>query len=99
MNETYCTLCHKEITDSDFQYKCVADVHVYKFGELDEILLAHAWCANEDGSDVKWNIPKPSKDPKEGHKWIRNMMSGRWIEIAEDTPRCCDPSTELYWSM
>lgn len=30
---------------------------------------------------------------------VVNLMSGKPIEIAEDTPRCCDPSTELYWTM
>ena len=32
-------------------------------------------------------------------KKVINLMSGVEIEIAADTPRCCDPSSELYWSM
>ncbi len=32
-------------------------------------------------------------------KKVRNLMTGVEIEIPEDTPRSCDPSTELYWSM
>ena len=32
-------------------------------------------------------------------KKVRNLMSGTEIEIAEDTPLCCDPSSETYWSM
>ena len=32
-------------------------------------------------------------------KKVRNLMSGVEIEIAEDTPLCCDPSSETYWSM
>jgi hypothetical protein len=32
-------------------------------------------------------------------KTVRSLMSGEEIEIAEDTPRSCDPSSELYWSM
>lgn len=32
-------------------------------------------------------------------KTVRNLMSGKEIEIAEDTPSCCDPSSEAYWSM
>jgi hypothetical protein len=32
-------------------------------------------------------------------KTVRNLMSGEMIEIPYDTPRSCDPSTELYWSM
>lgn len=30
---------------------------------------------------------------------VRNLMSGKEMEIDYDTPRCCDPSSELYWSM
>jgi hypothetical protein len=32
-------------------------------------------------------------------KKVRNLMSGAEIEIPVDTPRCCDPSSELYWTM
>lgn len=30
---------------------------------------------------------------------VVNLMSGKEMEIDYDTPRCCDPSSELYWSM
>lgn len=29
---------------------------------------------------------------------VRSLMSGKEIEIAADTPLCCDPSSETYWS-
>ena len=32
-------------------------------------------------------------------KTVKNLMTGQEIEIPHDTPRSCDPSTELYWSM
>ena len=32
-------------------------------------------------------------------KTVRNLMTGAAVEIAYDTPRSCDPSSELYWSM
>jgi hypothetical protein len=32
-------------------------------------------------------------------KTVRNLMTGEMVEIAHDTPRSCDPSSELYWSM
>jgi hypothetical protein len=32
-------------------------------------------------------------------KKVKNLMTGKEIEIREDTPYCCDPSTETYWSM
>jgi hypothetical protein len=33
------------------------------------------------------------------NKTVRNLMTGALVEIAHDTPRSCDPSSELYWSM
>lgn len=38
---TSCTLCGKPLLPSH----TVADLHVYKLGELDSILLAHVACA------------------------------------------------------
>jgi hypothetical protein len=32
-------------------------------------------------------------------KRVRNLMTGEMVEIPHDTPRSCDPSSELYWSM
>ena len=32
-------------------------------------------------------------------KTVKNLMSGKDVQIAHDTPRSCDPSSELYWSM
>jgi hypothetical protein len=30
---------------------------------------------------------------------VKNLMTGEMVEIAWDTPRSCDPSSELYWTM
>jgi hypothetical protein len=32
-------------------------------------------------------------------KTVTNLMTGKEIQIAENTPRACDPSSETYWSM
>jgi hypothetical protein len=32
-------------------------------------------------------------------KTVKNLMTGQDIQIPEDTPYCCDPSSERYWSM
>lgn len=32
-------------------------------------------------------------------KKVKSLMTGKEVEIPVNTPRCCDPSTELYWSM
>lgn len=39
------------------------------------------------------------KQVKPKTRKVRNLMNGEEIEIPYDTPRCADPSTELYWSM
>jgi hypothetical protein len=31
-------------------------------------------------------------------KTVRNLITGQAVEIAHDTPRACDPSSELFWS-
>lgn len=32
-------------------------------------------------------------------KTVVNLMTGKEVEIPHDTPRACDPSSELYWTM
>ena len=32
-------------------------------------------------------------------KTVVNLMTGKEIQIPHDTPRSCDPSSELYWTM
>jgi len=32
-------------------------------------------------------------------KTVINLMSKKPVEIPSDTPLCCDPSSETYWSM
>lgn len=41
----------------------------------------------------------PPHDPAPGHKWVKNLMTDRWVEIPIETPVCCDPSFERYWCM
>jgi hypothetical protein len=32
-------------------------------------------------------------------KTVKNLMTGKDIQIAADTPWCCNPASETYWSM
>ena len=34
-----------------------------------------------------------------GTKVVKSLMSGKEVVIAEDTPWCCNPASESYWSM
>jgi hypothetical protein len=33
------------------------------------------------------------------HRVVTNLMSGKQVIQASDTPLCCDVSSETYWSM
>ena len=32
-------------------------------------------------------------------KTVKNLMTGKNVEIDADTPWCCNPASETYWSM
>ena len=32
-------------------------------------------------------------------KTVKNLMTGKDVQIAEDTPWCCNPASETYWSI
>lgn len=34
-----------------------------------------------------------------GKKVVKNLMTGQDVEIDADTPWCCNPASETYWSM
>ena len=36
---------------------------------------------------------------KSNQKVVRSLLSEQQVVIDKDTPMCCDPSTETYWSM
>lgn len=38
-------------------------------------------------------------DVQPAMKTVKNLMTGKLVEIAADTPLSCDPSSETYWSM
>ena len=32
-------------------------------------------------------------------KTVKNLMTGKDVQIPTDTPWCCNPASETYWSM
>lgn len=42
---------------------------------------------------------KPQTAAREGYEWVRNLMTGTWVEQEKDTPYCCRVDSERYWSM
>jgi hypothetical protein len=66
------------------------------------------WASTDDNGMRRevaelFDLYPPSKgwrfDWTPAYKTVRNLMSGKDIQIPTDTPRSCDPSSELYWSM
>jgi len=48
----------------------------------------------------------PEVDPKVAYlanegktKIVTSLVGGQLVRIPVNTPRCCDPSSELYWTM
>ena len=54
-----------------------------------EHLYATTWFASEG---YRFEIVETTRK-------VKNLMTGAEIEIDHDTPHCCDPSSETYWSM
>jgi hypothetical protein len=52
----------------------------------------------DEGDRMWWAIERITLIPPK-MKWVRNLMSGKKVQIPEDTPLCCDPSSDTYWSM
>ncbi len=44
-----------------------------------------------ESTTFRYNIEKT--------KIVKNLLSGAEIAIPVNTPHCCDPSTERYWTM
>lgn len=47
--------------------------------------------------EAKIRVANRANKPK--MKTVKNLLSGIYIQIPVDTPRSCDPSTELYHCM
>jgi hypothetical protein len=38
-------------------------------------------------------------DVQERYVTVKNLMTGKDVQIEADTPWCCNPASEAYWSM
>lgn len=78
----------------------------YKTGE--RLYSTTVW-TNRDSNDMRREVAElfDLYPPDSGWRFdwvpsmktVKNLMTGTDIEISHDTPRSCDPSSELYWSM
>lgn len=58
-------------------------------------------CANRNAGSVQYSYASSEVYNTRVVKKItvKSLMTGQDVEIDSDAPRCCDPSSELYWSM
>ena len=78
-----------------------ASTQVYKTFDSESAAKRSKTCANRNaGADV---YAYTSQDLYNSDvvktKKVVSLMTGKEVEIPSNTPRCCDPSSELYWSM
>jgi hypothetical protein len=48
---------------------------------------------------VKMEYPVPTVTIRKKTRIVKNLMTGKMVEIPADTPISCDPSSETYWQM
>ena len=78
----------------------------YKSGE--RLFSTTVWPVNDDNA-MRRTVAElfPLYRPEDGFRFdwtpsmktVKNLMTGVPVQIPTDTPRSCDPSSELYWSM
>lgn len=78
-----------------------ASTQILKIFNVESSAKRSATCMNRNAGDVKYTYA--DRDTYESRtvtrKKVKNLMTGAEIEIPSNTPRCCDPSSETYWSL
>lgn len=78
-----------------------ASTQILKSFDLESSAKRSATCMNRNAGDAKYTYAdyETYKNRVVHRKTVKSLMTGQEVEIDSDTPHCCDPSTETYWSM
>lgn len=78
-----------------------ASTQILKTFDLESSAKRSATCMNRNAGDVYYTYADMETYEKRvvTRKQVKNLMTGETVEIESNTPHCCDPSTETYWSM
>jgi len=60
--------------------------------------IAESWQRNY-GFLIGPDDVEPSEPASPGKRWTKSIMNGRWLQIDKNTPVCCVPGMDTYWSM
>lgn len=60
-----------------------------------------ATCMNRNAGDVYYTYADRETYERRvvTRKTVKNLMTGQEVEIDSNTPWCCNPASETYWSM
>jgi hypothetical protein len=77
-----------------------ASTVIIKEFALESSAKRSATCMNRNAGDVYYTYADRETYERRVvyRKTVKNLISGQDVEIDSNTPRCCDPSTEAYWS-
>jgi len=77
-----------------------ASTKILKTFNLKSAAKRSATCLNRKAGDVYYTYADFDTYERRvvTRKKVKNLMTGEEIEINSNTPHCCDPSSETYWS-
>lgn len=85
----------------DFVVYHKASTQLFKIFNAESSAKRSATCMNRNAGDDSYGYinVKDYEETVVKTKKVISLISGKEVEIPSNTPRCCDPSSELYWSM
>lgn len=77
--------------------------HLKSQGYYNSVIIAHLvkdlGFKKTTAATYTYSVKNVSQVPMKKKVKVKSLMTGKEVEIDEDTPLCCDPSSETYWSM
>lgn len=79
-----------------------ASTQILKAFDLESSAKRSATCMNRNAGDVKYtyaDMETYTKRTANRTMTVKSLMTGKDVEIPADTPWCCNPASETFWSM
>ena len=78
-----------------------ASTQILKEFNLESSARRSATCMNRNAGDVKYTYAdRETYERRVVHRrTVKNLTTGQPVEIDSNTPWCCNPASETYWSM
>lgn len=77
-----------------------ASTQMLKIFSLESAAKRSKTCMNRNAGSDQYAYVQEDTYYKEivKTKKVKSLMTGKEVEIPSNTPLCCDPSSETYWS-